>query len=732
MRQKIALLITLVIIPFVTVSAQKVLSLETIGSGALSPKTLSGFQFMRDGKHYTLLKGDSEVTKVLQCNSTRPGRGRVSVSSEDLPNRLSFSGYSFSPDEKKLLLTTEEEALFRHSRRARYYLYDLATKALSPVADHPIREPTFSPDSKKLAFVYENNLYIADLETGKTAQITADGEKNHIINGVTDWVYEEEFGYVRAFDWSPDSEAIAYLRFDESRVKQMCILVYGPQSQCYPERLTYKYPKAGEANAMVTAYCYNSADGKTAAVDLSAYKDYYIPKIQWTADADEFALFIANRHQDKVDFLRVNRRDNRVEKVLTETDPQYIETDNLYVYFLRDNSFVWQSERDGYRHLYYYAADGRLKNQITKGSYVVSQVYGVDERKKRVYYQSTQDGSINRALYAVCLDGRGARKLNRKIGMHDAHFSPNFTYYVDAYSTGNRPEVYTLHEGKTGKTLRVLEDNHDLVNRLKSYALSKVEYFTIPLPSGTALNAWMIKPPDFDPTQTYPLLMYAYGGPGSQTVLNAYGHSQQLWFQLLAQRGLIVVSVDNRGTGGRGVDFKKQTYLQLGKYETQDQIDAARFLGEKPFVDADRIGIFGWSYGGFLASLCITRGADTFRSAIAVAPVVNWRYYDTIWTERYMHTPSENPRGYDDNSPINHVEELKGDYLLIHGTKDDNVHFQNTMEMDAALVQAGKTFDMQVYKDRNHSLRGGNTTLNLYHKMTRFLLQHLIDTNDQS
>lgn len=730
MRQKIVLFITVVMGAFTALSAQKALSLEAIYSGALSPKNPIGFRFMNDGKHYTVFKSDSQGTRVVQYSTTTQRQTQVCFNGEALPNRISFSGYSFSPDEKKLLLVTEVKKIFRHSKRARYYLYDRATKALSPVADRSIREPTFSPDGKKLAFVCENNLYIKDLETGKTTQITTDGEKNHIINGVTDWVYEEEFSYVRAFDWSPDSQSIAYLKFDESRVEQMCIPVYGPESQSHPARLTYKYPKAGEANARVTAYCYSAADGKTAAVDLSAYKDYYIPKIQWTAQADQFALFIANRHQNKVDFLRVNRRDNRVEKILTETDPKYIETDDLYVYFLRDNSFVWQSERDGYRHLYYYAADGRLKNRITKGNYVVTQVYGVDESRKNVYYQSTQDGSINRALYAVGLNGKRARKLNRKIGLNDAYFSGNFKYYIHVYSTGNSPEVYSLNEGKTGKRIRVLEDNRDLVDRLKPYGLSKVTYFSIPRPGGTELNAWMIKPPDFDASKTYPLFIYVYGGPNSQTVLNAWG-TADLWLEMLAQRGFIVAAIDNRGTGGKGVDFKKQTYLQLGKYETQDQIYAARFLGKKPFIDAERIGIFGWSYGAFLASLCITQGADTFRSAIAVAPVTNWRYYDSIYTERYMRTPQENPRGYDDNSPIHYVEKLKGDYLLIHGTKDDNVHFQNTLEMDEALVQADKTFDMQVYKDRDHSLRGGNTTLHLYHKMTRFLMQHLKYVNDK-
>lgn len=687
---------------------------------------------MKDGKHYALLKRDSSGTRIVAYSIRgKHQRTGVLLDGKTLPTPLSFSSYTFSPDEKKILLTSGEQKLFRRSRRARYYLYDRPSKAFSAVAPYAIRQPRFSPDGKKLAFVFQNNLYIKELQSGRTRQITTDGAENQIINGVTDWVYEEEFAYVRAFEWSPDSKTIAYLKFDERGVAAMHIPIYGPQKQPYPRFLNYRYPKAGTPNPVVTAYYYNLGDRRTSKVDLSAYKDYYIPKLQWTAKADKFAVFIANRHQDKVDFLSVDRRDGRMKRVLTETDPKYIETYNLYIHFLKDNSFVWQSERDGYRHLYYYDAKGHLKERLTRGSRVVTKVYGVDEKRREVYYQSTRDDGINRALCAVKLNGKRAEKRNRKAGMNDAVFSPDFKYYLNTYSTINSPQVYTLNEARTGRRIRTLEDNRALVKRLKAHKLSEIEYFKIPIPSGERLNAWMLKPPDFDPTKHYPLLMYVYGGPGSQTVLNSWDkRNRDLWFDLLAQKGFIVVSVDNRGTGARGAAFKKMTYLQLGKYETADQLYAAQFLGRKPFIDASHIGIFGWSYGGFMASLCITKGAGIFNSAIAVAPVTNWRYYDSIYTERYMRTPAENPKGYRDNTPLNYAKKLRGHYLIIHGTADDNVHFQNTLQMDEALVQADKRFEMQVYKDRTHALMGGHTRLHLYRKMTRFLLQHLKPTND--
>lgn len=725
MKRQTTLLASLALSTLSVLYAQKPLTPEETQSEAFRPKVPEGFRFMKDAKHYTQLKRNARGASLVMYRLGRQRQVDTLLNSQQLPDPTSLSEYCFSPDEKEILLSTWKQKRFRRSRQARYYRYNRRTRRLSLVDEHIIREPTFSPDSKKLAYVFESNLYIRDLKSGQTRQITTDGRRNHIINGVTDWVYEEEFAYVRAFEWSPDSKTIAYLKFDESEVPNMRIPVYGPEKRLYPGALAYAYPKAGEKNPKVTAYYYDLAKDETKQVDLSAYRDYYIPKLQWTAHANQFALFLANRHQNSVDLLSVDRRDQRVKKLLTEMDPKYIETDNLYAHFLKDNSFVWQSERDGYRHLYYYSAEGQLKHKITNGDWVVTKVCGVDERHHRVYYQSTQDGSINRSLYSIGLNGKHARKLNRRIGANEAYFTRDFKYYLNTYSTANRPPVYTLSNTKTAVPIRVVEDNHELVKRLKPHELPKVTYFRIPIPSGEKLNAWMIKPPHFDPQKRYPVLLYVYGGPGSQTALNTWGLLGHLWFEMLAQKGFIVASVDNRGTGGRGAVFKKMTYLQLGKYETQDQIDAARFLRKKPFVDADRIGIFGWSYGGFMASLCITKGADTFKSAIAVAPVTRWRYYDSIYTERYMRSPQENPKGYEENSPLHYADKLKGDYLLIAGTRDDNVHFQNALQMDEALVQADKTFSMQVYKDRDHNLMGGNTRVHLYCKMTRFLLQHL-------
>jgi dipeptidyl-peptidase-4 len=585
-----------------------------------------------------------------------------------------------------------------------------------------VQEPTFSPDGLQLAFAKDNNLFVYNFSTKSTTQLTKDGRKNFIINGITDWVYEEEFAFVRAFDWSKDSKKLAYIKFDESQVPEFSMSVF--QKELYPSIETFKYPKAGEKNSEVSLHVYDLATNNTQTVDLSTYHDFYIARMQWTAEANTLSAQVLNRHQDNLDLLFINGTTLQTRVALNEKDKAYVDvTDNLT--FLPDNSFIWTSEKDGFNHIYLYDSAGKLKNQITKGSWEVTAYYGYDPKTKSILYQSTEQGSINRAVYKIGLTGKTKQCLSIKLGTNAATFSPNFAYFIETYSSANQPLQYSLHETKSGKLLKNIELNEALQSKLTNYNLGAKEFFVLKTAEGNELNAWILKPADFDPSRKYPLLMYQYAGPGSQQVNNDWNSSDDYWFQSLAQQGYLVACVDGRGTGFKGAAFKKCTQKELGKYEVEDQIAAAKVFGAYSYIDAARIGIWGWSYGGFMASNCILKGAEVFKMAVAVAPVTSWRFYDSIYTERYLQTPQENPSGYDDNSPINHVNKLKGKFLLIHGSGDDNVHLQNSMQMMEALIQANKQFDSQIYPDKNHGIYGGKTRIQLFTKITNFIKENL-------
>ncbi|MXV37273.1 prolyl oligopeptidase family serine peptidase [Flavobacteriaceae bacterium Ap0902] len=673
---------------------------------------INGGISMNDGEHYTLISEngiDKYSYKTFQKIETiKEGR---------------YSDYFFNADETFLMLEEEPESIFRRSKRATYTLYNLQNNSETKIFNgKKVQEPTLSPDGKKVAFVFENNIYFQNLADGKVTQITTDGKKNYIINGVTDWVYEEEFAFVRAFDWNADSNKIAYIRFDESEVPAMDIDIYG--EELYPDKLTFKYPKAGEKNAEVSVHLYDLNHQKTSEVDLSGYNDFYVPRIQFTKNADALAMIVSNRHQNQLDFYMVNAETLKKDRIFTETDKAWIDTDNLTLEFLEDNTFIWNSERDGYRHLYHYADNGTVLNQITKGKWEVTEFYGYNPTLKRVYYQSTEPGSINRGVYSIQINGKKKIALSNEPGINNADFSKTFAYYILSHDEANTVPVYTLNNGKNGEELTVLQDNARAKNFIKNQKPQPKEFQKIEV-NGVELNAYVIKPKNFNPNKKYPLFMYLYGGPGSQQVLNNSGSFNFWWFQVLANQGYMVACVDNRGTGGKGADFKKVTYKNLGKYEIEDQMAAAQYFGSLPYVDETRIGMFGWSFGGYMTSLALTKGADIFKMGIAVAPVTHWGFYDTIYTERFLQTPQENPAGYEDNSPINYANLIKGNFLLIHGTADDNVHVQNSMRFAEALIQADKEFEYMVYPDKNHGIYGGNTRKHLYKKMTNFILDNL-------
>jgi len=492
----------------------------------------------------------------------------------------------------------------------------------------------------------------------------------------------------------------------------------------YPTQNVFKYPKAGEKNAEVSLHVFDIKTNNVSTINLGNYTDFYIPRIKWTNDAALLSVQVINRHQNNLDLHFVDANTGKTKVVLNEKDAAYVEvTDHLT--FLKDNSFIWTSEKDGFNHIYHYDKNGKLKKQITKGNWEVTAYYGFDEKNKTIYYQSVENGSINRDVYAINIDGKGKIRLSSKTGTNAATFSPNFQYFINTFSSATAAPYYSLNDSKTGKEIKKIQSNEGVEEKLAKYGVSPKEFFVLTTEKGHNLNSWMIKPKDFSASKKYPVLMFQYSGPGSQQVANTWNGTNDYWYFMLAQKGYIVVCVDGRGTGFKGAGFKKCTYKELGKYEVEDQIDAAKVIGKYSYVDASRIGIWGWSYGGFMASNCIFQGADVFKTAIAVAPVTSWRYYDSIYTERYMQTPQENASGYDNNSPINHVNKLKGNFLLVHGTADDNVHVQNTMKMIEALVQANKQFDWAIYPDKNHGIYGGKTRLQLYTKMTNFLLEKL-------
>ncbi|MCX6305645.1 MAG: S9 family peptidase [Bacteroidetes bacterium] len=716
---------------------KKVISLEDIYKNRkFASKGFQGVHSMNDGIHYCQVKKDSlNLYEYATGNYTRT----LVISKQLIPAGdtvpVPMSGFEFSDDETRLLFSADEEAIYRRSSKANYYVYDLKSERLFPLSTNgKQRLATFSPDGKKIAFVRDNNIFISDLPAEASVpgakdlqaplseyQVTADGKANEIINGATDWVYEEEFEFSQAFAWSPDGKRIAFYRFDESKVKEYQLTYYG---DLYPEQYKYKYPKAGEDNSVVGIYLFDLGSNKITPVDIGKETDIYIPRIKWTEDASTLALYRMNRHQNKLELVLADAATGSSKVIYTEENKYYIEINDHWHFFKNKKEFLLSSEKDGYRHLYIYDMTGKPLRQLTKGNFEVIDVLGVDETSGLVYYSSTETSPMDKDICAISLDGKKKIQLNTRQGGNSVEFNKTFSYYIGRWSDINTPSYIAVYKSN-GKEVRMLQDNAKLRETIADYRFVKAEFFRFKTSDGTELNGLMVKPPDFDPARKYPVLFTIYGGPGSQTVNNSWG-TVSSWNQLWAQHGIIVVSVDNRGTGGRGEEFKKCTYLQLGKYETLDQIEAARYLGTLGYVDKARIGMWGWSFGGYLTLSCLTKGADYFSFGIAVAPVTNWKYYDNIYTERFMRTPKENNDGYEDNSPVNHAGKMKGRLLLICGMADDNVHPQNSYDMVTALVGADKQFESQFYPNSNHGIyTGKNTSFHLYRRMTDFILGNL-------
>lgn len=703
-----------------------------------SPDNVYAVESMNDGVHFTRLNYANGATSIDKYTFEEYKKIATIVSSDALKyegKNISIEEYTFNADESKILIATYQEAIYRHSSMSYYFVYDIKSKKLEPLSDMSLskqRLATFSPDGTQIAFVRDNNIFIKNYIENKEIQVTFDGMYNQIINGATDWVYEEEFSFDRGLYWNPKSDRLAYYKFDESEVKEFQMEMYGT---LYPEHYKFKYPKAGEANSVVTIHVYDVLRNISDDFYLGDNMDIYVPRISWSNDGYNLLMQRLNRLQNHLEILTGDFNPSRnmiagvqPKVVYNEKSETYIDVhDNMQM--LSDSKTVlWTSEIDGYNHLYLIDVTNGKTTQITKGNWEVTAVYGLDETSNTIYFQAAKESATQREVYSVKTDGSNLTKLSVNPGTNNALFSKNYKYYLLYHSDANTPFTVSIHSNfkkSKLKTPLVIVDNKALKERMAEFDLTPKTFFTVKNAEGTDLNAWMIKPSNFDENKEYPMLMFVYGGPGINTVNDEWTYGNYFWFQSLAQQGYIVVSVDARGTGYRGRDFKHSTYLQLGKYETEDQIAAAKELGKRKYIDASRIGIFGWSYGGYMSSLCITKGAETFKTAIAVAPVTNWRYYDNIYTERFMRTPQENGKNYDVNSPINHVDKLKGNYLLIHGSADDNVHFQNAMEMVDALVKANKQFDFMAYPNKNHGIFGGVTREHLYNLMTDYLLKKL-------
>ncbi len=708
--KKLFLTLSLIAVTY-NISAQEI-TLDKIYSGYYRGKGIAGITSMKDGENYLVIEPNG-IAKYSYKTSQKEG------------NLVDghFENYEFSDDESKILLLKDSQPIYRHSFLGIYDVKDLKTgKTLSLNDGKPIQEPRFSPDATKVAFIADNNLFYQNLESGKITKITTNGSKNNILNGLADWVYEEEFGHARLYEWTKNSDAIVFVELTETDVPEINIPIYG--KSLYPTEMRYKYPKAGEKNASAKAFVYRLDNNKKTQLNLDNFKNYYIPNVYQTANADEIVLVTSQRTQNASDLIKVNTKTGETKKLFTETDDKWIETDNVTLEFLADNSFLWASERDGNRHLYWYDKDGKLKKQVTKGNWEVTDYYGYNPKSKEIYVQTTEKGSTNKVVSKINIENGKSQLISNPDGNNAANFSKNYNYFIETSSSAAKPYTFVLKDGN-GKALKELQNNNEQLNKLKADNFVEKEFITIPNEVGDQMNAWIMKPKNFDKNKKYPVFMFQYSGPGSQQVSNSWDNGNTLWFNHLVQNGYIVACVDGRGTGYKGTKYKKATYKNLGKYEIEDQIAAAKWLGKQSYVDKSRIGIFGWSFGGYMASLAMTKGADVFKMGIAVAPVTNWRYYDSVYTERFLLTPQENPAGYDDNSPTNYANLLKGKFLLIHGTADDNVHFQNSMEFSEALIQNKKQFDFMAYPDKNHGIYGGQTRPQLYQKMTDFILTNL-------
>lgn len=702
-------------------TGNKQVALKEITDGKFRQVSATGeMRSLPDGEHYTAMNPERSMIIKYAYRTGAPADTLFNANTARECTFDKFDGYAISSTGHRILVWRETESIYRRSWKAVIYDYDVRRNYVKPLTDSKSKQmiPLFSPDGRMCAYVRDNNIWLKKFDFDTESQVTKDGEPGKILNGMTDWVYEEEFAVTNLMAWSADSEQLAFVRFDESEVPAYEMQMFG--KGLYPGTYEFKYPKAGEKNSKVTVHAYSVANKDIKQLPVPMEEDGYIPLIRFTANPDQLAVMTLNRNQNVFNMYYANPKSGVSRLILREENDRYIDSDLLKTITFFENGFTCISEKDGYAHIYQYSPTGVQQRQVTKGNWDVTRLIGVDPKTNTVYYESAEESPLRRAVYKV--DGKGNKtKLSTQAGTNSAEFSANFAYYVNRYSNAGTPVNITVYDAK-GKALRVLQDNAPLKEKLRQYAYAKKEFITVKTASGVELNGWMVKPADFDPSKKYPLLMVQYSGPNSQQVLDQYGFD---WEHYLAAKGVIVACVDGRGTGARGEDFRKCTYLKMGLLESQDQVEAAQALGRFPYIDENRMAVWGWSFGGYTTLMAMSRGNGTFKAGIAVAPPTDWKFYDTVYTERFMRTPQQNFEGYEATSPINLAKDLQGKLLLVHGTADDNVHFQNSMAYVNALIDAGKEYRMLVYPDRNHGIYGGNSRYHLYTSMADFLFENL-------
>lgn len=717
------------------IRAQQKVSLEDVAKGTYRAENIYGIKPMLDGNYYTQISADKKRIVKYSFKTGKEVATVFDVNTARECNFKEFDDYIMSPDEKLILIQTETKPIYRRSFTAVYYIYNVQNNKLEPLSNNgPQQAPLFSPDGFQIAFVRNNNIYLVKLLFGNSeSQVTKDGEFNKVLNGIPDWVYEEEFGFNRAFEFSADSKMIAYIRFDESKVPMYSFPWYkglAPEKKeyaNYPGEYRYKYPKAGEMNSTVTVHTYDIKSHVTRQMDLPLDADGYIPRIKFTSDPEKLAIMTLNRHQDRFDLYMANPRSGLCKLTIRDNAPQYIKEQAYSNIAFYPENIVLMSERDGYNHLYLYTIGGNLVKQITKGKFEVKDFLGWDRNSNIFYYSSNEESPLRSAVYKI--DAKGKKtKLSVRTGTNTAIFNSTLTYYINKFSNLSTPTLITVNDNK-GKELATLMDNAKLKKQIAGLNMPTKEFFKFKTTEGVELNGWMMKPANFDPNKKYPVIMHQYSGPGSQEVLDNWGvgsfRDGGMFEAYMCDKGYIMVCVDGRGTGGRGAEFEKCTYLFLGVKESHDQVEAARYLNGLPYIDGSRIGIWGWSFGGYNTLMSMSEGTPIFKAGVAIAPPTDWRFYDSVYTERFMRTPKENGDGYQAGSAILRAPKLHGKLLLIHGSADDNVHFQNSAEYSEALVQAGIQFDMQVYTNRNHSITGGNTRIHLMNRVAGFFIQNL-------
>lgn len=717
------------------IRAQQKVSLEDVAKGTYRAENIYGIKPMLDGNYYTQISADKKRIVKYSFKTGKEVATVFDVTTARECNFKEFDDYIMSPDEKLILIQTETKPIYRRSFTAVYYIYNVQNNKLEPLSNNgPQQAPLFSPDGFQIAFVRNNNIYLVKLLFGNSeSQVTKDGEFNKVLNGIPDWVYEEEFGFNRAFEFSADSKMIAYIRFDESKVPMYSFPWYkglAPEKKeyaNYPGEYRYKYPKAGEVNSTVTVHTYDIKSHVTRQMDLPLDADGYIPRIKFTSDPEKLAIMTLNRHQDRFDLYMANPRSGLCKLTIRDNAPQYIKEQAYSNIAFYPENIVLMSERDGYNHLYLYTIGGNLVKQITKGKFEVKDFLGWDRNSNIFYYSSNEESPLRSAVYKI--DAKGKKtKLSVRTGTNTAIFNSTLTYYINKFSNLSTPTLITVNDNK-GKELATLMDNAKLKKQIAGLNMPTKEFFKFKTTEGVELNGWMMKPANFDPNKKYPVIMHQYSGPGSQEVLDNWGvgsfRDGGMFEAYMCDKGYIMVCVDGRGTGGRGAEFEKCTYLFLGVKESHDQVEAARYLNGLPYIDGSRIGIWGWSFGGYNTLMSMSEGTPIFKAGVAIAPPTDWRFYDSVYTERFMRTPKENGDGYQAGSAIQRAPKLHGKLLLIHGSADDNVHFQNSAEYSEALVQAGIQFDMQVYTNRNHSITGGNTRIHLMNRVAGFFIQNL-------